>query len=493
MSLTRPRPSTPGSGPPRLRMSSNVVIGAVTVLIAIIAVFFAYGANSGLPFVPTYDINVAQPDASGIQKGDGVAIGGTRVGYVGSLSAAKTPDGKPYAVLHLKLDKSIEPLPVDSTDLVRPVSPLGLKYLQITRGHSHRMLKPGATIPLTHTSLPVELDDLFSMFNPKTRRSAQTGLATYGVGLADRGTDLNHALGGVKNLVDTLQPVMNNVLAPRTRWAQLFPSLEQAASAVVGVAHTQAQLFGALDRTFTPLSHATRALQNAIKGGPPALRTATQQLPRQARFVDDTAALFKRLRPAFSALAQTSGELADTERTGTPVLHRTPALNDRLASTFVALQWFAQNPATLPGLQLLTQTARQLGPTVAYIEPAQTRCNYLALFFRNLENSLSESDRVGTMLRVLAITLPQLPNSEAGPSSAPADGPAPSQIKHLTPVERSLVLDSFLHSDPYPYTAAPGQPDECEAGNEKYVPGRTVIGAAPVNMDGTEQTERVLP
>ena len=474
-------------------MSSNVVVGAVTVLIAIIAVFFAYGANSGLPFVPTYDISAAQPDAAGIQKGDGVMIGGTRVGYVGSVSAATRPNGKPYAVLHLKLDKSIEPLPADSTDLVRPVSPLGLKYLQITRGHARAMLKPGATIPLSHTSLPVELNDLFSMFGQKTRKASQTGLATYGVGLAGRGTDLNHALGRVKPLVNNLQPVMNNVLAPRTHWAQLFPSLEQAASAVVGVAHTQAHLFGALDNTFTPLSHSTSALQNAIKGGPPALQTATEQLPRQAQFVDDTAVLFERLRPAFSALAQTSGQLEATEQTGIPILHRTPTLNNRLRSTLATLQWFAQNPSTLPGLQLLTQTAQLLTPTVTYFEPAQTRCNYLALLFRNLENSLSESDRVGTMLRVLAITLPQLPNSEAGPSSAPADGPAPSQIKHLTPTQQSLVLDSFLHSDPYPYTAAPGQPKVCEAGNEKYVPGRTVIGAAPVNMAATEQTQRVQP
>ena len=37
-------------------VASPVLIGAVTVLIAIIAVFIAYNANSGLPFVPTYDV-----------------------------------------------------------------------------------------------------------------------------------------------------------------------------------------------------------------------------------------------------------------------------------------------------------------------------------------------------------------------------------------------------------------------------------------------------
>jgi hypothetical protein len=144
-------------------------------------------------------------------------------------------------------------------------------------------------------------------------------------------------------------------------------------------------------------------------------------------------------------------------------------------------------------LQLLTETARLIEPTVAFIEPAQTSCNYLALFFRNLENALSESDQVGTMLRVVAIAAPQLVNSEAGPSSAPADGPPASQIPGLNPLQKSTVQDSFLHSNPYPFTAAPGQPAECEAGNERYTANRREIGTVGVTQNGTEHTSRVLP
>ena len=34
-------------------VASPVLVGAVTVLIAMIAVFISYNANQGLPFVPT--------------------------------------------------------------------------------------------------------------------------------------------------------------------------------------------------------------------------------------------------------------------------------------------------------------------------------------------------------------------------------------------------------------------------------------------------------
>ena len=467
--------------------TNRILIGAVTVLVLVLAVFLAYTASSQLPFVPTYDINADVPDAAGLIPTNEVLIGGTRIGYIGSITAAKDATGSPIAVLHLRLNTSIKALPADSTDLVRPVSPLGSKYLAITRGHSSQTLAAGSTIPLSHTTLPVEIDDFFDMFTPKTRSAIQTGFINFGDGLAGRGPALNQAVSGLEPLVDNLLPVMTNLLNRQTRLPRLFPSLEQAAHEVVNVAGPEAQLFVVLDQTFTPLSQTTPALQATIRGGPPALANATRELPAQARFINDTTNLIHKLRPAFVKLGQASAQLAPAESAGIPALRRTPQLNDRLRTTIDAIGSFAANPQTMPGLSLLTNTAHLIEPTVAFIEPAQTQCNYLALLFRNLENALSESDQVGTMLGVNAIAPPQLPNSEAGPASAPANGPpAPKGIE-------SSQEDNYLHSDPYPFTAAPGQPSICEAGNERYVPGRQVIGTAPVTQKVTEHTKRVLP
>ena len=149
--------------------TNRILIGAVTVLVLVLGVFLAYTASSQLPFVPTYDINADVPDAAGLIPTNEVLIGGTRIGYIGSITAAKDATGSPIAVLHLRLNTSIKALPADSTDLVRPVSPLGSKYLAITRGHSSQTLAAGSTIPLSHTTLPVEIDDFFDMFTPKTR------------------------------------------------------------------------------------------------------------------------------------------------------------------------------------------------------------------------------------------------------------------------------------------------------------------------------------
>ena len=62
-----------------------MLIGAVTVLVALVAVFIAYNANSGLPFVPTYELEAELPTGAKLVKGNEVAVGGFRVGVVDDI------------------------------------------------------------------------------------------------------------------------------------------------------------------------------------------------------------------------------------------------------------------------------------------------------------------------------------------------------------------------------------------------------------------------
>ena len=43
--------------------ASPTMVGAVTTLIVIVAVFLAYNANSGLPFVPVYRVSLEIPNS----------------------------------------------------------------------------------------------------------------------------------------------------------------------------------------------------------------------------------------------------------------------------------------------------------------------------------------------------------------------------------------------------------------------------------------------
>src|SRR5262249_41938293 len=154
--------------------ASPLLIGAVTTLIVLVAVYLSYNANNGLPFIPTYNVKVALSEASGLQPTNQVRMAGTRVGSVSSLTPHQDPaTGRLTAIANLKLENSVEPLPADTRAIVRSVSSIGLKYLELEKGVSRATLRAGATIPVSQTRESVEIDQLFNTFDKKTRTAIQ--------------------------------------------------------------------------------------------------------------------------------------------------------------------------------------------------------------------------------------------------------------------------------------------------------------------------------
>src|SRR3712207_5824285 len=113
-------------------LANPVLVGAVTVLVTLVAVFLAYNANQGLPFVPTFQLKVDVPSGAKLVEGNEVREGGYRIGIVDKIDAIRMPDRSAGARLTLKLDQQATPLPADTTVRIRPRSALGLKYVELT-------------------------------------------------------------------------------------------------------------------------------------------------------------------------------------------------------------------------------------------------------------------------------------------------------------------------------------------------------------------------
>jgi virulence factor Mce-like protein len=446
-----------------------VLIGALTALITIVAVFLAYNANSGLPFVPSYDVKAELPSAANLVVGNDVRVGGTRVGAVSKIDVERKKDDSTVAVIEMKLEKALEPLPKDSTLIVRPRSALGLKYVDITPGRSKDGYQTGATIPVAQQRPgAVEIDDVFNMFDEPTRSGSRQSLRGFGDALASRGQDLNSVLQELKPLLTHLEPVMRNLADPRTRLNRFFASIGNAAAEVAPVAKEQAELFVNLDTTFTALAGIARPfLQDTISKQPPTLDVAIRDFPQQRPFLQHSAALSRELAPGVHVLPTTLPDVADALEIGSHTLRQVPSLNRRVASLLQTLADFAEDPVVPRGVRELRDTVRILKPTIAFLTPAQTTCNYLTLWFRNVSSVLSEGDAGGTWQRFIIVATPSGPNDEGHASSAPANGPN---------------TDNHLHSNSYPNTAAPGQEKECEAANEPFYVGKTTIGNTPGNQ-----------
>jgi virulence factor Mce-like protein len=472
--------------------ASPTMVGAVTVLIAVVAVFLAYNANSGLPFVPTYNISAQLPSANSLVPGNEVRIGGVRVGVVSDVTPVAHDDGSVTAQFDLTLDESARPIPVDSEIVIRARSALGLQYLQINRGTSDEGFDPGAVIPIeSATPEPVEFDDVLSTFDGPTRASMQSNLVEFGNALAGRGLDLNAALGQLPETLEVLEPVARNLSDSRTGLTRFFDALAATAAEVAPVAEEQAQMFAELETTFGAFANVARPfIQDTIEGTPPTLEVGTRALPVIRPFLDNSAQLFSDLKPGIDALERNADAIATSLEVGGPILERSVAFNEQLGPTAAALRALNDDPDARAGIDRLTQLSDTLDPTLEFITPAQTTCNYAAILFDNLQSVFSQGTGPGTWQRAEVIIAPRgpdsndpnqvsPPNNEGAPSSAPANG-------------GGNTLGNFLHTNPYPNTAAPGQEQECEAGNEPYLIGSQQIGNVPGNQ-GTVTRETVAP
>ena len=154
--------------------SNPVLVGVATTLVIVVAVFLAYNANQGLPWVPSYRLTAEVPIATSLVKGNEVRIGGLRVGVVDKITPVQQDNGSVMAQLDLKLETRIKPLPVDSTIIVRPRSALGLKYVEVTRGDSARGLRRGRHDPARERRRPSRSSSTSSSTCGTARRGSAT-------------------------------------------------------------------------------------------------------------------------------------------------------------------------------------------------------------------------------------------------------------------------------------------------------------------------------
>ena len=459
--------------------ASPLLVGAVTVLVSLVAVFISYSANSGLPFVPTYKLHAELPNASKLVVGNDVRAGGFRIGQVAGIESARRQVAgreRAIAVVDLDLDKRVEELPVDTRVRVRSRSALGLKYVELVPGLSREKLVAGDTIPLRPGErAPEDLEDVLSMFQPRTRVDARLALQGFGDGLAGRGPAINRTIEELRPFLTSLGPVMRTLSAPRTDLRGLFPALNQALRQVAPVAAVQAAWFANMADTFGAIGRDPVALQDTIAETPPTLDAAIRSFQVQTPFLAHFTEVSRLLEPATVELRRALPPLNAALAAGVPAFRRTPELAAELEDLFRSAEDLGENPVTVLALKDLRNAAEITGPAVRFVAPYQTVCNYLNYFFTPLGTHLSEAVPGGTAQRILAKLLfgGQPNNLGTTESSRPVDTPE-------DPHEESVQA---LHKQPNsPAVDSNGRAD-CQAGQTGYVSRLVTDGRYPIETN----------
>ena len=223
-------------------------------------------------------------------------MGGRRVGLVEKIKPAiEEESGDTIAVIDMKLDKAIEPIPRDTLVKVRPRSPLGLKYVELTLGTSAATYAAGDTIPLENSTEPIELEDFFSTFDEETRNNQRLALEGFGTAFAGRGVAINQIIQNLVPFLTHAESVFRTLSDPAVRLDRLFIELRRFSGQIAPVAEVYAQLFENMGTTFEALSRDPEALRQTIERSPDTLDAGIRSLPVQKPFLADAEILFDEL------------------------------------------------------------------------------------------------------------------------------------------------------------------------------------------------------
>ena len=435
--------------------SNPILVGSMILAIGLIGLVLSYSANKGLPFVPKYEIKVRVPDAAElIAGGSEVRVGGARVGIVTKVDAEPGTGSKPaFAQLTLALQKSQEPIPIDSHVKVRPRSILGAKYLDLQPGTSKQGLPAGGTLPLSQALPIVELDEAFNVFDDATSKGLQDTITNLGDAVAGRGQAINDGIASAKQLLPPLERVLQTVIEPDTQLSRFVQGTASTFQALVPVSTTFVSLLDNGATTLRALDDSSPALADTIEELPKTEAAGVASLRKIRPVLADLSSITRAIQPGTALLPRATVVLRDAFKAGTPLLRRTPALADNLGKALAALGALSRDPHSSEAVKQLTTTVTTLKTTLDTILPSQLTCNLLPVAFRNAYSAVSVGDSAGSWFNFTMMT----------GSTQDTQTKFPSANLHLTPVPNENA-------------------NECEAGNETYA-GKQKIG----NPDGLQR------
>jgi phospholipid/cholesterol/gamma-HCH transport system substrate-binding protein len=243
-----------------------------------------------------YRVSAEFKDAVELGQQSDVRISGVSVGKVVQISLDKKT-GLTKAVM--QFDPKYAPRPADTRAILRSKSLLGETYIELSPGtQSGPKLPDGGMIPHAQVAPSVQLDQILSTFDPKTREAFMIWQQQYGAAVTGRGEDFNRAFAELYPFatnVNAVLAVLNRDSAATSTLlrdgGQVFSALSHSPAALQGFVNNSNAVFAATaaqDRALSATIHAFPAFTVALR----------QTIDRVNAFADNTKPLIDELRPA---------------------------------------------------------------------------------------------------------------------------------------------------------------------------------------------------
>lgn len=330
-------------------------LGAVLVAALLIGWGASALASSGSNGAATGRFDVIFDDARGLVAGQLVKIAGARAGSI--LGVHLTAGFK--ARIEASVSARFLPFHQDATCTIRPEGLIAENYLECDPGTaaSPPLRAVGGrppTVPVSRTTEPVSLLDLFNTFNLPTRQRLTVLFNELGIATAGRGQDLNQILLRANPTLSLARQTIDILLSQQTQLKALIDST--ATIAAQGARHA-GSLQSFLDRASALVSLTAEhrsALAQGIQRLPGLLTRVRPALTQVDAVATQGTPLLGQLQAAAPVLEQVSQDLRPFVAAANPGLAR---MSTALRTAIPALH------RSLPLLSNLEAYARRSAPS----------------------------------------------------------------------------------------------------------------------------------
>jgi phospholipid/cholesterol/gamma-HCH transport system substrate-binding protein len=285
-----------------------IAMAAFTLSCIGLLLFLWLSFGGTIPLKPKgYRVHVMIPEAANLAQEADVRISGVAVGKVKTKKA--NPVDAATDVL-LEIDHKYAPIPKDTRAILRQKTLLGETYVELAPGDkSSGTIPDDGRIPRAHVAPTVELDEIFRLFDQKTRTAFQNWMVEQGRAFKDHGQDLNDALGNLAPFAEDTNTVLQILNENQTDVTRLIRNTGDVFAALT---ERRGQLRGLIsnsNRVFATLADRDKELQDTFRVLPTFLAESRKTLTRVTRFANNTNPLVTQLRPAARELSPTLVQL----------------------------------------------------------------------------------------------------------------------------------------------------------------------------------------
>jgi phospholipid/cholesterol/gamma-HCH transport system substrate-binding protein len=287
--------SAPSRGTTPARLAA---IGALlAVVIVLVIVFFTGGGGHKYTFL--------FQNAGQLVNDNQVLIGGSPVGTVAGIELS--PEN--LAEVNVEVEQELHE---GTTAVIRATSLSGVAnhYLSISPGpNSSPALEEGATLGLSATTTPVDIDQFFNSFPPKVREGLQNFIKGNGQIYAGRGPEANESYKYFGTALNRATAVASELNADEQLLSRFLVGSARLTTAVAGRGEALSSAISHATTAFRSIDSQNVALGEALQELPPFMRQSNTTFVNLRAALDDVEPLINTAKPATRNLASFLAEL----------------------------------------------------------------------------------------------------------------------------------------------------------------------------------------